>query len=68
MKYRGYELEIVYLPGANFRVTDNGRVVNRTPTTKDIDHVRVTTPYGHRFNESSIKEAKIVITKLEEIR
>lgn len=34
MKYKGFDLEIVYLPGSNFRIDKSGCVLDRKPTKK----------------------------------
>lgn len=64
MKYRGYTLTRHYLPGSDFKLV-HGMVKPRTPTKADLDYVRVETPWGFKFNESTIKLAKQAIDKLE---
>lgn len=64
MKYRGYTLERQYLPGSDFKLV-HGMVRPRTPTKADLDHVRITTPWGFNFNEPTIKLAKQAIDRME---
>ncbi len=66
MRYRGHTLTTHYLPGADFRITAEGKTVDRKPTSKDIDYVRsVPDDGGTAVNSSSIKEAKEFIRHLE---
>ena len=62
MKYRGYELEVVYLPGADFKINEGGATITRRPNKEDIDYV-LATPLckicGERqWREKSMSEAK----------
>lgn len=67
MKYRGYTLEIHYLPGANFRVDSSGRVIPRNPQTKHVDYVEAISREGIKFRASSIREAKKIVTEIEKV-
>ena len=65
MYYHGYKIEAQYLPGDNFRVLKDGRVVDKNPT--EVDFYRVTcliTGWRHA-NCSSTKEAKSMIDDTE---
>ena len=62
MKYRGYELEVVYLPAADFKTSKDGVVIARRPKKEDIDYV-LAKPLcklcGERqWREKSMSEAK----------
>lgn len=67
MKYRGYTLKRQYFPGADFRMV-NGVTVARRFTKADLDHVRITTPWGFKFNEPTIKLAKQAIDRMEALK
>lgn len=67
MKYRGYLLESQHLPGSDFRITGDGAIVARKPKNVDLDYVRVTTPWGFRFNEPTTALAKQAIDRMEQL-
>lgn len=64
MKYRGFVIQAVYLCGSDFTVKDDGRVVNRKPTSKDVDYYEILDPdnYVDRWiAEDTIAECKRTI-------
>jgi hypothetical protein len=67
MKYRGYILTRRYLPGSDYKIV-YGVVKPRKPTKADLDYVLVETPWGFRFHESTIKQAKQTIDHMETIK
>ena len=67
MKYRGWTIEVQYLPGADFRILKSGEVVPRKPTNKDIDVYRCSKDGERAFNESTLSKAKAFIDHLEAI-
>ena len=62
MQYKKHHLETIYLPGADFKII-KGQIITRKPRRSDINYIRVESPDGLRWNESSIKEAKETIDK-----
>lgn len=67
MKYKGFDIEPVYLAGADFKLTKEGSVVSKTPKSCDIEYYVVRDPIegGKRFfAENSIAECKKEIDRI----
>lgn len=65
MKYKGYEIKPVYLPGSNFKIMKNGTVKAIKPKPVDIDYfTTVDIRTGEQLpNSSTCEEAKEFIDR-----
>lgn len=63
MYYKGYKIEAQYLPGSNFRILSDGRVVDKKPKDVDFYYVTQTLTGWRHANCKSISEAKEMINK-----
>ncbi len=64
MKYKGFIIEPVYMAGSDFRITSDGRAVDRKPTSKDIEFYEILDPMEDMecwIAKDSIKECKETI-------
>ncbi len=63
MKYKGYTMTAVYLPGSDTRELKDGTLVKRKPKPSDIDYIATehSVTYEILPNSSSFKEAKAFI-------
>jgi hypothetical protein len=73
MKYRGFIITPSYVVGSTFRIKTDGSVVDRKPTSKDVEYYEIyekDDPNNQFGCEFSIKEAKewidYVLKKVEE--
>ncbi len=63
MKYKGFVISPSYFIGGTFRITKDGRVINRKPTNKDIEYYEIFDPmenmnrWGAEFTISDCKTA-----------
>lgn len=67
MYYKGFEIKPQYLPGSDFKILLDGRIVNRKPT--EIDFYTITeieTGWNH-VNATSYNSAKKIIDELMEV-
>jgi hypothetical protein len=66
MIYKGYEITKQFLPGSNFKIREDGNVVDRKPTNADIDfYCTEHRKTGEQLpNSLSIDEAKEFIRKM----
>ena len=55
--YKGYEIDCIYLPGADFKIR-GGLMVKRKPKREDIDFYMVCSPDGRRWIEATIEKVK----------
>lgn len=67
MYYKGYKIEPQYLPGSDFRILADGRVVDKKPTDVDFYYVIETITGWRHANCKSIQEAKEMITKTNKL-
>lgn len=67
MYYHGYKIEAQYLPGSNFRVLKDGRVVDKHPKDVDFYYVTETITGWRHANCASIPEAKKLIDRTIEL-
>ena len=44
MKYRGFIITPCYTVGSTFKITADGRVINRRPTRSDIEYYEIIDP------------------------
>ena len=63
MYYKGYKIEAQYLPGDDFRILSDGRVVDKNPKAVDFYCVTETFTGWRHANCKSIKEAKSMINE-----
>lgn len=61
MRYHGYTIEPQYLPGDNFRVLADGRVVDKQPRQIDFYTVTCNDTGWRHANCASYAEAKAMI-------
>lgn len=64
MKYKGFVIQPVYYCGSDFVVKEDGTIVDRTPTRKDIQFWEILDPDDncHRWiAEDTVQECKDTI-------
>lgn len=64
MKYKGFVIEPSYLTGSDFKITKNGILKERKPTSKDIEYYVIYDPINNMNKwivEFTIKECKQTI-------
>jgi hypothetical protein len=63
MKYRGFEIEVVYGICADWDLDKNGTVISRRPKKEDICHYQILDNGREWIRESSVEMCKTTINQ-----